>query len=271
MEWNHRIFEINPASFVDFHYNEELKSFEFKTGSVLMKLLCVLVICAFLWAPNLWAQQTAPLKTEKDKQSYVIGLNLGADMKRRAVEDLNFELLIQGIRDAYSGGNKLLTEEEANQIWAAFQKNLAEKQKVNKMKMAEENKKKGDAFLAQNKTKEGVVALPSGLQYKVLQAGKGPKPKAEDSVTTHYRGTLLDGTEFDSSYRRNEPVTFKVSEVIKGWTEALQLMETGSKWQLFIPPDLAYGPNGAGGLIGPNETLIFEVELISVQAAGAKQ
>jgi FKBP-type peptidyl-prolyl cis-trans isomerase FklB len=258
---------------VDFHYNDGLNSFESKTGSVFMKLSFVLVTCAFLCAPNLWAQtQSAPLKTENDKVSYVIGLNLGADMKRRSVEDLNYDLLVQGIRDAYSGGNKLLTEEEANQIWAGFQKNLAEKQKVNKMKMAEENKKKGDAFLAENKTKEGVVALPSGLQYKVLRPGKGPKPKLEDTVTTHYRGTLLDGTEFDSSYKRNEPVSFKLSGVIKGWTEALQLMETGSKWQLFIPADLAYGPNGAGGLIGPNETLIFEVELISIQpSAGEKQ
>ena len=237
-----------------------------------MKMLSMLIISAFLCVLNLWAQQqTAPLKTEKDKESYVIGLNLGADMKRRSVEDLNFDMLIQGIRDAYSGGNKLLTEDEQNQIWAAFQKSLAEKQKVNKMKTAEDNKKKGDAFLAENKNKEGVMTTASGLQYKVIRAGKGSKPKLEDTVTTHYRGTLLDGTEFDSSYRRNEPVSFKLSGVIPGWTEALQLMETGSKWQLFIPADLAYGSNGAGGLIGPNETLIFEVELISIQpAAGPK-
>ncbi len=236
-----------------------------------MKVLFVVVMCASLFAPSLWAQQTAPWKTEKDKVSYVIGLNLGADMKRRAVDDVDFDLLLQGIRDAYSGGNKLLSEDEARQIWATFQKDLAEKQKVNKMKMAEENKKKGEAFLAQNKTKEGVVALPSGLQYKVLKAGKGPKPKLEDSVTTHYRGTLLDGTEFDSSYRRNQPVSFQLSGVIPGWTEALQLMETGSKWQLFIPSNLAYGADGAGGLIGSNETLIFEVELISIQPAAVKQ
>jgi FKBP-type peptidyl-prolyl cis-trans isomerase FklB len=238
-----------------------------------MKMLPVLIISAFLCVPQLWAQQqTAPLKTEKDKVSYVIGLNLGTDMKRRSVEDLNFDMLIQGIRDAYSGGKQLLTEDEQNQIWAAFQKSLAEKQKVNKMKTAEDNKKKGDTFLAENKTKEGVVTTASGLQYKVIRPGKGPKPKLEDTVTTHYRGTLLDGTEFDSSYRRNEPVSFKLSGVIPGWTEALQLMDTGSKWQLFIPADLAYGPNGAGGLIGPNETLIFEVELLSIQpATGAKQ
>src|SRR5262245_15802634 len=225
-----------------------------------MKMLSVLVISAALCVPNLWAQQqTAPLKTVKDKESYVIGLNLGTDMKRRSVEDLNFDMLIQGIRDAYSGGKQLLTQDEQNQIWAQFQKNLAEKQKVNTMKMSEDNKKKGDAFLAENKTKEGVVTTASGLQYKVLRAGKGPKPKLEDTVTTHYRGTLLDGSEFDSSYSRNEPASFPVKGVIPGWTEALQLMETGAKWQLFIPADLAYGPKGAGGVIGPNETLIFEV------------
>ncbi|HEY7160344.1 MAG TPA: FKBP-type peptidyl-prolyl cis-trans isomerase, partial [Acidobacteriota bacterium] len=134
---------------------------------------------------------------------------------------------------------------------------------------AEDNKKKGDAFLAENKTKEGVVTTASGLQYKVLRPGKGPKPKLEDTVTTHYRGTLLDGTEFDSSYKRNEPVSFQLKGVIPGWTEALQLMETGAKWQIFIPADLAYGPKGAGGVIGPNETLIFEVELISIQPAAA--
>jgi FKBP-type peptidyl-prolyl cis-trans isomerase FklB len=235
-----------------------------------MKPIFVLVISAFLCVPNLWAQQqTAPMKTEKDKESYVIGINLGTDMKRRSVEDLNFDMLIQGIRDAYSGGKQLLSDEEQKQVWATFQKNLAEKQQVNTMKTAEENKKKGDAFLAENKTKEGVVTTASGLQYKVLRAGKGPKPKLEDTVTTHYRGTLLDGTEFDSSYKRNEPVSFQLKGVIPGWTEALQLMETGSKWQLFIPADLAYGPKGAGGVIGPNETLIFEVELISIQAAGA--
>jgi FKBP-type peptidyl-prolyl cis-trans isomerase FklB len=238
-----------------------------------MKILSVLIISAFLCVPQLWAQQqTAPFKTEKDKESYVIGINLGTDMKRRSVDNLNFDFLIQGIRDAYSGGKQLLTEDEQKQVWEAFQNNLAEKQKVNTMKMAEENKKKGDAFLAENKTKEGVVTTASGLQYKVLRPGKGPKPKLEDTVTTHYRGTLLDGTEFDSSYKRNEPVSFQLKGVIPGWTEALQLMETGAKWQLFIPADLAYGPKGAGGVIGPNETLIFEVELLSIGApTGAKQ
>jgi FKBP-type peptidyl-prolyl cis-trans isomerase FklB len=217
-------------------------------------------------APALIAQDKSALKTEGDKLSYVLGLNLGADMKKRSINDLNYDMLVKGIRDAYADGPKLLTDEEQEQVWTTFQQNM----KASGMKMSEDNKKKGNEFLAQNKTKEGVVTLPSGLQYKILKQGTGPKPKLSDEVTTHYRGTLINGTEFDSSYKRNAPVSFPVNGVIKGWTEALQLMPTGSKWQLFIPSDLAYGPNGAGGVIGPNETLIFEVELISIQSAPQK-
>lgn len=231
-----------------------------------MKVLVVLIISICLIAPALIAQDKTALKTEGDKLSYVLGLNLGTDMKKRSINDLNYDLLIKGIRDAYSDGPKLLTDEEQEQVWLTFQQNM----KASSMKMSEDNKKKGDEFLVQNKTKEGVVTLPSGLQYKILKAGTGPKPKLSDTVTTHYRGTLINGTEFDSSYKRNAPVSFPVNGVIKGWTEALQLMPAGSKWQLFIPSDLAYGPNGAGGVIGPNETLIFEVELISIKATAEK-
>lgn len=231
-----------------------------------MKVLVVLIISICLIAPALIAQDKTALKTEGDKLSYVLGLNLGTDMKKRSINDLNYDLLIKGIRDAYSDGPKLLTDEEQEQVWLTFQQNM----KASSMKMSEDNKKKGDEFLVQNKTKEGVVTLPSGLQYKILKAGTGPKPKLTDTVTTHYRGTLINGTEFDSSYKRNAPVSFPVNGVIKGWTEALQLMPAGSKWQLFIPSDLAYGPNGAGGVIGPNETLIFEVELISIKATAEK-
>jgi FKBP-type peptidyl-prolyl cis-trans isomerase len=230
-----------------------------------MRVFLVLFICACLVAPAL-AQDKTALKTENDKISYVLGLNLGTDMKNRSINDLNYDLLIKGIRDAYADGEKLMTDEEAEQVWSTFQQNM----KASSMKMSEENKKKGEEFLAQNKTKEGVVTLPSGLQYKVIKAGSGPKPKLTDTVTTHYRGTLINGSEFDSSYKRNAPASFPVNGVIKGWTEALQLMETGSKWQLYIPSDLAYGPNGAGGVIGPNETLIFEVELLSVKPAAEK-
>jgi FKBP-type peptidyl-prolyl cis-trans isomerase len=230
-----------------------------------MKVFLILFICACLIAPA-FAQDKTALKTDNDKISYVLGLNLGTDMKKRSINDLNYDLLIKGIRDAYADGEKLMTDEEAEQVWSTFQQNM----KASSMKMSDDNKKKGDEFLAQNKAKEGVVTLPSGLQYKVIKAGSGPKPKLTDTVTTHYRGTLINGSEFDSSYKRNAPVSFPVNGVIKGWTEALQLMETGSKWQLFIPSDLAYGPNGAGGVIGPNETLIFEVELISVKPTAEK-
>jgi FKBP-type peptidyl-prolyl cis-trans isomerase len=142
---------------------------------------------------------------------------------------------------------------------------LRKKQELLTQQASETNKKEGDAFLAANKTKEGIVTLPSGLQYKVLQDGTGPKPTTTDTVSVNYRGALLNGTEFDSSYKRGQPASFGVGQIIKGWTEALQLMSVGSKWQLFIPPDLAYGPRGAGRDIGPNATLVFEVELLSIQ------
>jgi FKBP-type peptidyl-prolyl cis-trans isomerase FklB len=159
----------------------------------------------------------------------------------------------------------LLTEEEARAAIMHLQAQLRQKQ-IEAMKLAgEKNQKAGEAFLAENKKKEGVVTLPSGLQYKILKAGEGKKPTAEDTVVCNYRGTLIDGTEFDSSYKRGEPATFPVRGVIKGWTEALQLMPVGSKWQLFIPPTLAYGERGAGAQIGPDATLIFEVELISIK------
>jgi FKBP-type peptidyl-prolyl cis-trans isomerase FklB len=148
---------------------------------------------------------------------------------------------------------------------AAFQKEMMAKQQELAKRLGEKNKKEGEAFLSENRKKEGIKALPSGLQYKVVKAGTGKKPKSTDTVTTHYRGTLIDGTEFDSSYRRGQPASFPVSGVIPGWTEALQLMEEGAKWQLFIPPNLAYGERGAGSQIGPNATLIFEIELISIQ------
>jgi FKBP-type peptidyl-prolyl cis-trans isomerase FklB len=150
-------------------------------------------------------------------------------------------------------------------VIAELQGQLQAKQVEATKVLAEKNKKEGEAFLAQNKAKEGIVALPSGLQYKILTAGAGNKPALEDTVVCHYKGTLIDGTEFDSSYKRNQPATFAVKGVIKGWTEALQLMAVGSKWQLFIPASLAYGESARGNVIGPNSTLLFEVELISIQ------
>jgi FKBP-type peptidyl-prolyl cis-trans isomerase len=174
-------------------------------------------------------------------------------------------ILARGLKDGLTGGKTLLTDAEAQAVLSEVQTELRKKQDEKTHAAGEANKKDGDAFLAANKGKEGVVTLPSGLQYKILTAGKGPKPTADDSVVCNYRGTLINGTEFDSSYKRGEPATFPVGGVIKGWTEALQLMPVGSKWQLFVPSDLAYGERGPSPEIGPNSTLIFEVELLSIQ------
>jgi len=224
----------------------------------------------FLGATTL-AAEDAPLKTQKEKVSYGIGVMVANDFQQQDF-DLDVECLIRGIRDSMTGKKLVLTDAEIKAALAAFetemkqkmakaQLEMAEKDKV----LAEQNKKDGEAFLAENKKKPGVVALPSGLQYKILKAGTGKKPTAADTVECHYRGTLLDGTEFDSSYSRGKPATFPVRGVIAGWTEALQLMPVGSKWQLFVPANLAYGPERQGPQIGPNSTLVFEVELLGVK------
>jgi len=205
------------------------------------------------------------LKTQKDKASYAIGLNIGKSMKKDAV-DIDTSILLRGLKDGLAGSKPLLTDDEARASMVALQTDLRKKQEEKMLVQGEANKKAGEAFLSENKTKDGVVTLPSGLQYKILTEGTGPKPAATDTVVCNYKGTLLDNTEFDSSYKRGQPATFPVSGVIKGWTEALQLMPVGSKWQLFIPSDLAYGARGGpGGGIGPNATLVFEVELMSIQ------
>ncbi len=201
---------------------------------------------------------------EKEKLGYSIGMDIGATLKRQSVE-VDVDSLTKGLKDAYTGGKTLLTEEESRQAIQAFQQRMMEKQAEAMKVQAEKNKSEGEKFLAENGKKEGVKTLPSGLQYQVIAEGNGKSPKTTDTVTTHYRGTLVDGKEFDSSYKRGEPATFPVSGVIAGWTEALQLMKAGSKWRIFLPPSLAYGERGAGKDIGPNATLIFEVELISVQ------
>jgi FKBP-type peptidyl-prolyl cis-trans isomerase FklB len=220
------------------------------------------------------AKKTTPpltLKTDKDKNSYAIGMNIGKGLKRDAV-DVDPAILARGIKDALAGQKTLLTDDEAKTVLTALQNEMRKKQlelrqqAMEAQKQAgEANKKEGEAFLTENKTKDGVVTLPSGLQYKILKGGDGPKPTATDSVVCNYRGTLINGTEFDSSYGRGQPATFGVGQVIKGWTEALQLMPVGSKWQLFVPAELAYGERAPGGAIGPNSTLIFEVELLSIQ------
>jgi FKBP-type peptidyl-prolyl cis-trans isomerase FklB len=216
-------------------------------------------------APAAESQSASTLTTQKDKVSYALGMNLGVNLHRQSVE-VDPKVLLQGLEDGMAGGKTQLSEDQARATLMELQNDIRKKQQEKMQQAGESNKKEGDAFLAANKGKEGVVALPSGLQYKVMTAGTGPKPAASDSVVCNYRGTLIDGTEFDSSYKRGQPATFPVGGVIKGWTEALQLMPVGSKWQLFVPSELAYGEQGAGANIGPNATLIFEVELLSIQS-----
>jgi FKBP-type peptidyl-prolyl cis-trans isomerase FklB len=207
--------------------------------------------------PAINATSPSVFKSDKEKDSYAVGLNFGRDLKKQPV-DLDPASLERGLKDALEGKQPLVTDAE---IQASIKELQAEATK----NISEGNMKEGETFLAANKTKDGVVALPSGLQYKIITAGTGAKPTAGDTVVCNYKGTFINGTEFDSSYKRGQPATFPVGGVIKGWTEALQLMPVGSKWQLFIPSELAYGSRGAGGAIGPNQTLVFEVELISIK------
>jgi FKBP-type peptidyl-prolyl cis-trans isomerase FklB len=225
-----------------------------------MKLLIAVALSVLFLASLVNAQDTPVLKNQKDKMSYIIGMDIGSNLKKQSI-DIEPAFLARGIKDALAGGKPLLTEQEIQETMGIFQKEMMAKQQA----MANKNKKEGEAFLNENKKKEGIKTLPSGLQYKVIKEGTGKKPKLTDTVTAHYRGTLIDGTEFDTSYKRGQPANFQVSGVIPGWTEALQLMGEGAKWQLFVPSNLAYGERGAGAVIGPNATLIFEVELISVQ------
>jgi FKBP-type peptidyl-prolyl cis-trans isomerase len=213
--------------------------------------------------PAAAAQMT--LKDQKAKNSYALGMNLAHTVKAQPL-DLDQAAFIQGIKDVLNGGKTLMTEEDMAAALTVLQTEMNAKAADEAKKVGETNKVEGAAFLAANKTKPGVVTLPSGLQYKIITAGTGPKPTAADTVICNYRGTLLNGTEFDSSYKRGQPASFPVGRVIKGWTEALQLMPVGSKWQLFIPDDMAYSnhpPPGSG--IGPNAVLLFDVELISIQ------
>ncbi len=217
-------------------------------------------------------KNASTLTTKKARISYAIGMNIAATLRNQKFE-MDPEIVSQGLRDSLSGRKTKMTEPEADALLTALQDEIkAQRKAIQEADAAEanqanseSNKKEGEAFLAANKTKDGVVTLPSGLQYKILKQGDGPKPTVADTITCNYRGTLINGTEFDSSYKRGQPLTFPLKGVIRGWTEALQLMPVGSQWQLFIPSDLAYGPRGAGALIGPNATLIFEIELISIQ------
>jgi FKBP-type peptidyl-prolyl cis-trans isomerase FklB len=227
-----------------------------------MKILATIVAVSLPALAVLAEEKSIELKDNKDKASYSIGMNIGSNLKRQNV-DLNPDALMAGLKDAMSGKKPLLNDQEVKEAMMSLEKDMQEKQAAAGQKNAAE----GEKFLAENKTKPGVKTTASGLQYKVEKEGNGAQPKASDTVTVNYRGTLINGTEFDSSYKRGQPATFPVSGVIKGWTEALQLMKAGAKYQLFIPANLAYGERGAGHDIGPNSTLIFDVELMEVKPA----
>lgn len=200
-----------------------------------------------------------------DKVSYALGVSVGHNLLSSGIKDLNLGDFSQAVETMLQGKEPVLSFDEINNVLNDFFGKLEQAKNAEKEAAKEKNLKEGEAFLAANKQKEGVICLESGLQYEILQEGNGEKPAVTDKVKCHYHGTLIDGTVFDSSVQRNQPATFGVSQVIPGWVEALQLMPVGSKWRLFIPSHLAYGPNGAGGSIGPNATLIFEVELLGIE------
>ncbi len=224
--------------------------------------LCLVLMGAQI-AAQASAEETTVLKTQKDMLSYGIGVSVAKNFKKQETE-VDLELMIKGLKDGLSGAKLLMPEKDLRKVMNMYQSELRQKAVLSKRVAIEENKKKGEAFLAANKAKEGVVSLPSGVQYKILKAGDGRKPMESDLVEVHYRGTLLDGTEFDGT-EAGQAATLKVSALIAGWKEALKLMPAGSKWQIFIPPNLAYGERGVGSDIGPNETLVFEVELLAVK------
>jgi len=210
------------------------------------------------------AQQGSPFKDEKAQYSYALGQNLGNNFRANGI-DVDLEMLNKGMDDAISGGNTLLTDDEVRAVLTKLQSDLRAKLAEKRKLEGEAAKKEGDEFLAANKAKPGVMVLPSGLQYKILTGGLGPKPTPADTVVCNYRGMFINGKEFDSSYKRGQPAEFPVGGVIKGWTEALQLMPLGSKWELYIPAELAYGERGAGNDIPPNSALIFQVELLNIK------
>lgn len=209
------------------------------------------------------APKVAAPTTSVDKLSYTIGVDMGNSLKAQQL-DINPDMLAQGIKDAVSGSPLLLTKQQMDQTLKDYQQAFLAKQQQQFAAMADQNAKAGEAFLAKNKTQAGVQTLADGLQYKIIKAGEGTSPTSSDSVTVNYEGSLIDGTVFDSTYKRGAPSTFKVSQVIPGWQEALKLMKPGAEWMIYIPSNLAYGKQGVGGPIGPNETLVFKVQLISV-------
>lgn len=229
-----------------------------------MKLKSIAVLGALILAANAWAEDAPALKTQKEKVSYSIGIGIARDFKQQGVE-VDQDIFIRGLVDGLNAKKPIMSEEDLKATASAYQAELKQKQTEARKATAENNKKMGDAYLAKNKTQKGVITTESGLQYKIIKKGDGAKPTDDSMVECHYKGTLVDGTEFDSSYRRGQPATFPVKGVIPGWKEALKLMPVGSKWELVVPSELAYGERGAGREIGPNATLVFEVELLSIK------
>jgi FKBP-type peptidyl-prolyl cis-trans isomerase FklB len=228
-----------------------------------MKNGILALACLALLVTGAQAQDAPSLKNQKEKASYSLGYKIGQDFKQQGIE-IAPDALVRGMKDALADGKTALTEDQMGEALMGLQKEVMAKQQEQYKELAEKNLQEGKNFLLENRKKEGVKTTSSGLQYKVLEKGTGKKPGLEDTVTVHYRGRLIDGKEFDSSYKRKEPATFPVKGVIAGWTEALQLMKEGAKWQLFIPANLAYGEKGVPG-IAPNSVLIFDVELLSIK------
>lgn len=228
------------------------------------KTTVIVFLLGLVAATAVRGEEAKTFKTEKEKISYAIGMSYGTGFKRMDV-DADYDWLLRGIKDARAGDTTLLSEQEMREVLMKYQQELTAKQNEKQRELAEKNRKEGEEFLAANKNKPGIITLPSGLQYTILADGDGPSPKLEDTVTVNYRGMLIDGTEFDHS-PTNQPASFAAEGVIRGWTEALTRMKVGSKWKLFIPSDLAYGPKGRQPKISPNTALIFDVELLSFKS-----
>jgi FKBP-type peptidyl-prolyl cis-trans isomerase FklB len=228
-----------------------------------MRLLCITALIIAFFVSQV-AAETVSLKSEKGKRSYSIGNDIGNNLKKQPFE-VDADLLARGLKDALTGKKTAMTDQEMKDVLTALQKELMAKRVSQIKEISDKNKKDGEAFLAENKKKPGIITLPDGLQYKIIQEGTGKIPVLTDKVKVNYKGSIIDGTEFDSSYKRGEPLVYDIAKFIPGWKEALTLMKVGSKWEIYVPSELAYGEPGSGQVIGPNSVLIFEMELISIE------